>query len=156
MTTLNTPETFWNGVAANGHQIDKVLRHHGSPLVGQGELIARVSREEGVNPILLLAIMQEETRFGMGDDRSVTKVEYIVNPFAVHFAPEAKGIAKLRLPHGEPCTFEQSLRATVRQLKQAARNARAPLTRAAQTYNSLNAHWANNVDSHFSRLMKYI
>lgn len=110
-------QEFWSGGAASGIQIDRLLAHYQSPFVGKGDLIASLAKREGVNPIVLLAIMQEESSFGNARNAPTLKPENLANPFSVHFNPGANGIAKLRLSNGDLATFEQSLDAVVDALK---------------------------------------
>ena len=156
MAGIDSPEEFWDGDEASGGQIDAILAFYKSPLVGQGELIARVARQESVNPVLLLAIMQEETEFGRGNGGD-SKEEWTSNPFAVHFNERGRGISKLRTPSGELSSFEGSLRAAIRLLKQAGEHSSTPLASAAREFQSDNpTHWARSVAFRFQRLERHI
>jgi hypothetical protein len=149
-TTVDNPATFFDGNAATGAQIDRVLAHYNSPHKGQGELMARICKEEGINPILMLAVMQKESSYGNRANVSTLKDENIANPWSVHFNERADGINKLRLPNGEMPTFEQSLRGAIRTLKRHAGNSDTPLTTTSVKYCPPHAQtWRNEVDTHF-------
>jgi len=45
MLLLDSPQIFWDGRAADGNQIEAIFRRYGSPLVGQGNLMARRKRD---------------------------------------------------------------------------------------------------------------
>lgn len=149
-TSVDNPAAFFDGDAATGAQIDRVLAHYNSPHKGQGELMARICKEEGINPILMLAVMQKESSYGNRANVSTLKDENIANPWSVHFNERADGIKKLRLPNGEMPTFEQSLRGAIRTLKRHAGNSETPLTTTSVKYCPPHAQtWRNEVDTHF-------
>jgi hypothetical protein len=145
----------WDGQAANGPQIDAILRHYASPLAGWGEMIATVARREQINPILLLAVMQQATHFAArpGDPQ---RTLYAANPFAIHFSPQAKGIAKLRLPNGDLPSFSQSLEAAVRQLKRAGGQAGTPLTAIAMMTQPPDMRFAQEVITRYLLLQRRV
>ena len=121
---------FWNGGAASAAQIDYLFARYRSPYVGKGALIAHLAVSESINPLILLAIIQENSRFGNAPG---LKPENIANPFAIHFNEDAKGIRKLRLRNGQMATFEQSLAEAIRLLK-LCRNSPTPLHEAARYF----------------------
>lgn len=131
---INTRATFFDSNAATGKEIDAVLKHYGSPHAGKGETIARICREKGINPILMLAVMQKESSYGNKNNNPSLKDENIANPWSVHFSPSAKGINKLRMPDGSMPTFEQSLNSAIDTLKKWAGDSPNPLKTAAPHY----------------------
>ena len=124
--------------------------------MGKGDLIASVARREGLNPIVLLAIMQEESSFGNARNAPTLKPENTSNPFSIHFTPSANGIAKLRLPDGELSTFEKSLGAVVETLK-LFRTSPTPLASFANHLGVMDVSgWTVRVRSHFEALKRRI
>lgn len=154
---INSRATFTNGNAATGAELDRVLRHYNSPHVGQGETIARIAREENINPVLLLAVMQKESSYGNKANTPSLKEENIRNPFSVHFNESAEGIKKLRLPNGEHPTFEQSLRGAIRTLKRHAGDSPTPLSTTSKKYCPPHHEtWTREVTANYERQMRRI
>ena len=118
----------WKSDAANEQQIDRVLAHYHSPFVGRGSLIFHIASQEGLNPIFILAVMQQTSSFGNRANQPSLKSENIANPMAVHFNEGAKGILKLRLRGGNMPTFEQSLIAFAHDFKARAAGSATPIT----------------------------
>ncbi|HEY9843236.1 MAG TPA: hypothetical protein V6D23_22390 [Candidatus Obscuribacterales bacterium] len=152
LRAIDTREVFFNGNAASGKEIDAVLKHYGSPHAGQGETIARICREQKINPILLLAVLQQESSFGNKNNLKSLKDENIANPWSVHFNEGAKGIAKLRLKDGSMPSFEQSLKGAINTLKKLAGESETPLATAGKRY-STTASWTNSVTQHYMTQM---
>lgn len=145
---LDSRAVFSNGNAATGREIDSVLRHYNSPHAGQGELLARICREENINPVMMVAIMQQESSFGNRNNRPSLKDENIANPWSVHFNEPAQGIAKLRLKDGSMPSFEQSLRGAIRTMKNLAGDSETPLSTAGRRYSATGA-WTSEVSGHY-------
>ncbi len=145
---INTRATFFDGKAATGKEIDAVLKHYNSPHAGQGETLARICREENINPVMMVAIMQQESSFGNRSNRPSLKDENIANPWSVHFNEPAKGINKLRLKDGSLPSFEQSLRGAIRTMKNLAGDSETPLSTAGKRYSTTGA-WTSEVTTHF-------
>jgi|GEM_PF-4532143 len=118
---------FGNSGAASAAQIDRIFARYGSPYFGKGASVASVAMRDGVNPLVLLAILHENSGLS---GASGLKVENTSNPFAVPFNKHARGIFKLRMPDGRLTTFEDSLAATVCTLK-SCKSSPKPLYEAA-------------------------
>lgn len=103
---------FHNTDLATADDINKILKRYNSPHQGKGQVILDTCKQYGVNPIMMLAIMQQESQFGS----KKLKPENQANPFSVHFNHDGKGIAKLRypptkdFPNGKMPNFEESLK----------------------------------------------
>lgn len=141
---IDSPGVFFDGNAATGAELDAVLRRYGSPHAGQGELIAKTAREQKINPILLLAVMQQESSYGNVKNNKLLKAENIANPWSVHFNESAQGIKKLRLKNDEMPSFQQSLDGAVRTLKNLAGDDPKPLSHAGEKY-STTGSWTQSV-----------
>lgn len=142
-------QELWNGSALDAVRIDRLLARYNSPYAGKGALIASVAQREGINPIVILAIMQEESAYGNVRNVANLKPENIANPFSIHFNPDAHGIAKLRLPTGEMPTFEQSLDGAVEILK-VAKTSPTPLAFIAKHFAGPDiTGWMTRVRDHF-------
>lgn len=152
---IDSQAVFTNGEAATGKEIDAVLKHYGSPHAGKGETIARICREQHINPILLIAVMQQESSFGNKNNLKTLKPENIANPWSVHFNEKAKGIAKLRLKDGSSPTFEQSLNGAIHTLKKLAGSSATPLSTAGSRY-STTGSWTQSVKAHYQTQLNRI
>ncbi|PKL76110.1 MAG: hypothetical protein CVV27_11935 [Candidatus Melainabacteria bacterium HGW-Melainabacteria-1] len=148
LRNINSRAVFFNANAATGEQIDAVLRHYNSPHAGQGDLLVEVCREQQINPVLLLAVMQQESSYGNRDNRPSLKDENIANPWSVHFNESAQGINKLRLKDGSLPSFEESLRGAIRTLKNLAGESETPLSTAGRRYSTTGA-WTGEVTRHY-------
>jgi len=153
LANIDSPAVFSNGNAATGAQIDAVLKHYGSPYAGKGEVIAKAGREKGINPILLLAVMQKESSYGNKNNMHSLKPENIANPFSVHFTPDAvkqggQPIDMLRI-NGRLSTFEESLNGAIDTLKKLAGNSATPLTTAGQDYSEVKGAWTKDVKAFY-------
>ncbi len=146
---LNDRTTFTNRNLATPADIEKILKRYNSPHMGKGQIIYDKCKEAGVNPIMMLAIMQQESQFG---SRNLNP-ENTANPFSVHFNHSAKGIAKLRLPSGQLPTFEQSLDGGIRTVKKLAGDSATPLTTAGKKY-AADGGWAKSIQLHYTNLLK--
>lgn len=103
---LDSQASFHNTNTATAAQIDKVLKHYNSPYAGKGEVFLKICKENNVNPVMMLSIMQAESGFGS----SKYKIENQKNPFSYHFNEGAKGIDKLKKKDGSFPSFEESLK----------------------------------------------
>lgn len=152
-------EDALNAGGVSAAQIDRILGRYKSPFVGKGAVIHNVCRTEGVNPVVLLAVMQQNSSFGNVANDPKLHRENIANPFAIHFNAQAKGVAKLRQPSGALGTFDQSLRAAARQVKQAAASNQPLLALSRSLGGSatgLDSKWAESVGSHYETLSRQV
>ena len=145
---LNDIGTFTNTNLATAKDIDKILTRYNSPHAGKGQVILDACKKAGVNPIMMLAIMQEESQFGS----TKLKPENQSNPFSVHFNHSAKGIAKLRHKDGSLPTFEESLAGGIRTVKKLAGTSATPLSTAGAKYSEI-GNWSTKVQGHYKTLL---
>jgi hypothetical protein len=146
---LDDVSTFHKTDIATPADIDKILKRYNSPHVGKGQVIFDMCKKYNVNPVMMLAIMQQESQFGS----TKLKPENTANPFSVHFTHSAKGIAKLRLPDGKLPTFEQSLEGGIKTVVKLAGNSSTPLTTAGAKY-SESGNWTSLIKQHYTNLLK--
>lgn len=146
---LDDVSTFHKTDIATPADIDKILKRYNSPHAGKGQVIFDTCKKYGVNPIMMLAIMQQESQFGS----TKLKPENTANPWSVHFNHGAKGIAKLRLPDGKLPTFEQSLEGGIKTVIKLAGNSSTPLTTAGAKY-SESGNWTSLIKQHYNTLLK--
>jgi len=142
---------FTDSGAADAHQVGRILRRYNSPFAGQERAIIAICEQKRVNPLVLLAVMQEETVFGTAPN---LKRENLANPFSIHFSPNARGIAKLAGEGGQPVSFARSLEAAGARLAQAGMSA-TPLYAAAALWGGAGANWAANVQAHYNNLARF-
>ncbi|MFN4150015.1 MAG: hypothetical protein ACK4IX_03645 [Candidatus Sericytochromatia bacterium] len=148
-TNINTKEVFHKTDIATAKDIDKILTRYNSPHAGKGQVILDACKKNNINPILVLAVMQEESIFGS----KKLKEENQANPFSVHFNESAKGIKKLRLKDGSLPTFEQSLNAGIKTILRHAKDSPTPLSTAAVKYCETPG-WDKRVEGHYRTLLK--
>lgn len=152
---IDNKAVFFDGNAATGAEIDAMLKRYGSPHYGKGDQLVKICREQKINPILLLAVMQQESTFGNKKNNPHLNEENIANPWSVHFNESAKGIKKLRLKDGSMPSFEQSLEGAIRTLKNLAGDSATPLTQAGKRY-STTGSWTSDVMTHYRNLQSRI
>lgn len=145
---LDDVATFHKTDIATPADIDKILKRYNSPHAGKGQVIFDTCKKYGVNPIMMLAIMQQESQFGS----SKLKPENTANPWSVHFTHSAKGINKLRHPDGKLPTFEQSLEGGIKTMIKLAGNSSTPLTTAGARY-SESGNWTKLIKQHYNTLL---
>jgi hypothetical protein len=153
LRNINSPAVYFDGNAATGAELDAILRRYGSPHEGKGEVMAEVARREGINPVLLLAVMQQESSFGNVNNNRTLKPENVANPWSVHFNHNGEGIAMLRHPDGRMPTFEESLNSAVRTLKNLAGDSATPLSTAGTRY-AEDDRWTRAVTGHYENLLR--
>lgn len=145
---LDDVSTFQKTDIATPADIDKILKRYNSPHAGKGQVIFDMCKKYNVNPIMMLAIMQQESQFGS----TKLKPENTANPWSVHFTHGAKGIAKLRLPNGQLPTFEQSLEGGIKTMVKLAGSSSTPLTTAGAKY-SESGNWTKLIKQHYNTLL---
>lgn len=148
-TNINSKAVFHKTDIATAQDIDKILKRYNSPHAGKGQVILDTCKKYNINPILVLAVMQEESIFGS----KKLKPENQANPFSVHFNESAKGIKKLRLKDGSLPTFEQSLEGGIKTILKHAKDSSTPLSTAAVKYCETPG-WDNRVAGHYKTLLK--
>lgn len=146
---IDTRAAFTNSNTASAADVDRILKHYKSPHAGKGQVIVDMCKKYGVNPVMMLAIMQQESQYGS----TKLKPENVANPFSVHFDHSKKGIASLRLPGGKLPTFEQSLEGGIKTVKNLAGDSATPLTTAGKKY-SESGNWATTIKGHYANLLK--
>ncbi|MFN8577902.1 MAG: hypothetical protein U0354_13710 [Candidatus Sericytochromatia bacterium] len=145
---LDDVSTFHKTDIATAADIDKILKRYNSPHAGKGQVIFDMCKKYNVNPIMVLAVMQQESQFGS----TKLKPENTANPWSVHFNHGAKGIAKLRLPNGQLPTFEQSLEGGIKTIVKLAGNSSTPLSTAGSKY-SESGNWTKMIKQHYNTLL---
>lgn len=148
-SNLNSQETFHNTNSATAEQIDGLLKRYNSPHAGKGKEFVAICKKNNINPLLMLAVMQQESSFGS----TKLKEENQANPFSVHFNEGAKGIKKLRLKDGSLPTLSQSLDVAAKTMNKWSSGSSTPLTTAAPHY-SATPTWANSITSHYNNYLK--
>lgn len=146
---LDTKEVFHNTNTATAEQIDGLLKRYNSPHAGKGKEFVAICKKNNINPLLMLAVMQQESSFGS----TKLKPENQANPFSVHFSEGAKGIKKLRLKDGSLPTLSQSLDVAAKTMNKWSSGSSTPLTTAAPHY-SATPTWANSITSHYNNYLK--
>ena len=146
--SIDSPDVFRNSNVASAAAIDKILTGYHSPLAGKGQAIMDACKKHNINPMLMLAVMQQESGFGS----SRLKEENQANPFSVHFNEHGKGIQKLRHKDGSLPSFEQSLEGGINTLLRHAGSGPNPLTIAGKKY-SETVSWSAEVTSKYNHLM---
>lgn len=140
---LDTPAVFNNANAATPAQIDKILEHYNSPFKGKGQEISDMAKKYNVNPVMLLAIMQQESTFGKASS------ENQANPFSIL---EGNKTHRLRHRDDTKFTFTESLEGAARILNEHGSNSSRPLTNAGQAYCKPSAPWITGVAQNFRHL----
>ncbi|MBC7475751.1 MAG: glucosaminidase domain-containing protein [Candidatus Sericytochromatia bacterium] len=146
--SIDSPAVFRNSNVASAAAIDKILTGYHSPLAGKGQAIMDACKKHNINPMLMLAVMQQESGFGS----SRLKEENQANPFSVHFNEHGKGIQKLRHKDGSLPSFEQSLEGGINTLLRHAGSGPNPLTTAGKKYSETGS-WSAEVTSKYNHLM---
>lgn len=152
---IDSRAVFSDSNAATAEEIDAVLSHYGSPHAGKGAELVTVCKEKGINPILMLAVMQQESSFGNKANNHSLSAENIANPWSVHFNESAKGIKKLRLKDGSMPTFEQSLRGAIDTLQRLSGDSSSPLSTAGTRYSETGS-WTTSVTAHYQTQLRRI
>lgn len=150
---IDTKAAFTNSNTASAADVDRILKHYKSPHAGKGQVIVDMCKKYGVNPVMMLAIMQQESQYGSTKLNPKLKPENVANPFSVHFDHSKKGIASLRLPGGKLPTFEQSLEGGIKTVLNLAGDSATPLTTAGKKY-SESGNWATTIKGHYANLLK--
>lgn len=148
-SSLNSQEAFHDTNSATAEQIDGLLKRYNSPHAGKGKEFVSICKKNNINPLLMLAVMQQESSFGS----TKLKEENQANPFSVHFNEGAKGIKKLRLKDGSLPTLSQSLDVAAKTMNKWSSGSSTPLTTAAPHY-SETPTWANSITSHYNNYLK--
>ncbi len=146
--SIDSPAVFRNSNVASAAAIDKILTSYHSPHAGKGQVIMDACKKHNINPMLMLAVMQQESGFGS----SRLKEENQANPFSVHFNEHGKGIQKLRHKDGSLPSFEESLEGGINTLLRHAGNGPNPLTTAGKKYSETGS-WSAEVTSKYNHLM---
>lgn len=149
LQNIDSKAVFFDTNAVTAKEIDAILKHYGSPHAGKGAEMLAISQEEGVNPLMMLAIMQQESSYGNTSNNKSLKPENVANPWSVHFNEGAKGINKLRLKDGSMPSFAQSYRVAARTMVNLSDESSTPLTQAGKKY-STTASWTHSIKTHYA------
>lgn len=155
LKAIDSPAVFRDSNAATAEEIDAVLSHYGSPHAGKGDILLGLCQKKGINPILMLAIMQQESSYGNKSNNKSLSDENVANPWSVHFNEPADGINKLRLKDGSMPSFKQSLGKAIDIMKRLAGDSSNPLTQAGKRY-STTSSWTNAIKAHYQTQLNRI
>lgn len=155
LKNIDSPAVFNNSNAASAEEVDAVLRHYGSPHAGKGASLVALCKEKNINPILMLAIMQQESSYGNKNNNKSLSDENVANPWSVHFNEPAEGIKKLRLKDGSMPSFEHSLGKAIDIMKRLAGDSNTPLSQAGKRY-STTSSWTNAIKTHYATQLNRI
>ncbi len=155
LKNIDSKAVFYDANAVSAKEIDAILKHYGSPHAGKGSEMLAISQEMGINPLMMLAIMQQESSYGNTNNNKSLGPENVANPWSVHFNEGAKGINKLRLKDGSLPSFSQSYKAAVRTMINLANESATPLTQAGKKY-STTASWTNAIQTHYATQLRRV
>ncbi|MEK7432322.1 MAG: hypothetical protein AABZ74_04255 [Cyanobacteriota bacterium] len=149
VSSADTVANFRNTNSVSAEQIDSVLKKYNSPHAGKGKEFLEICKKNNINPVIMLAVMQQESIYGS----TKLKEENQANPFSVHFTEGAKGIKKLRFKDGTLPTFAQSLQGACNTMNKLAGSSETPIETAGKKY-STTGSWSNDVKGHYKNLIK--
>ena len=149
-------------------QVEHFLQEKGWPqnrdaLLYSGEEILNASREFGVNPLMLLAIMQIESSYGNLKRNPKLDIENLFNPYSVHFTHRPVGLRMLRKTDkatGQATllpTFQESVNAAARTAKRwgdaTELDPKHPFTSLGKKYSVRSEYWTGHVKEFYLNLL---